>query len=270
MSFTGTIAFLGGGVMATAIYRALLGAGVCSPDRIRVSDVVAARRDVAGGLGVSAFDSNREAIRGADVVVLAVKPQDVVSVLTELRGEFANNQLLISIAPGFTTARLEEAVGGGAPVIRVMPNTPVLVGEGASGFCRGSLATAEHAATAREILSAGGRCVEVAEKLLDAVTGLSGSGPAYVCLVVEALADGGVKAGLPRDVAMTLAIQTVLGTAKLLAETGDHPAVWKDRVATPAGTTIAGLAALEAGGLRSALIGAVDAASRRSAELGKG
>jgi len=208
-----------------------------------------------------------EAVPGAAVVLAAVKPQDLTGVLTGLRGVLRGDQLLVSIAPGFTTARLEELVGGEPPVIRVMPNTPMLVGEGASGFSRGRWATGTHLAWTRNLLSAGGRCVEVPEKLLDAVTGLSGSGPAYVCLILEALADGGVRMGLPRDTAITLAAQTLLGTARLVLETGEHPAVWKDRVATPGGTTIAGLAALEAGGARSALIEAVTAATERSREL---
>jgi pyrroline-5-carboxylate reductase len=175
---------------------------------------------------------------------------------------------VVSIAAGVPVFEI-EAVLPHSPVIRVMPNTPVQVGAGAVAFCRGTRATDEHAALVRQVFEAGGICVEVTEAQLDAVTGLSGSGPAYACLIIEALADGGVRMGLPRAVAQQLAAQTLLGTAKLVMESGEHPGVLKDRVATPGGTTIAGLAALEEAGVRSALIKAVEAASRRSAELGK-
>jgi pyrroline-5-carboxylate reductase len=217
----------------------------------------------------SAVASNVEAAQQANVLVLAVKPGVVPAVLDELSGAVTANQLVLSLAAGVTVAQLEERLPQGTPVIRVMPNTAAQVGEGAAAFCRGTHAGPEDAALAQEVLSAGGRCVEVTEPQMDAVTGLSGSGPAYVCLIIEALADGGVRMGLPRDVALTLAAQTVLGAAKLVRDTGDHPAVWKDRVATPGGTTIAGLAALEEAGVRSGLIKAVEAATRRSAELGQ-
>ncbi len=266
-SFT-SLAFLGGGVMATAILRALLEAKVLAPPQVCVSEIVEVRREALQGLGVRVTADNTEAINGAQIVVVAVKPQDLPGVVEPLRGQLLPAQLLISIAPGFTTARLEELAGEKIPVVRVMPNTPMLVGEGASGFCRGRFAAEVHAEWTRALLSAGGRCVEVPEKLMDAVTGLSGSGPAYACVLIEALADGGVQMGLPRDVALTLAAQTLLGAARLILETGEHPAVWKDRVATPGGTTIAGLAALEEAGVRSGLIRAVEAATRRSRELG--
>ncbi|MFN3653177.1 MAG: pyrroline-5-carboxylate reductase [Armatimonadota bacterium] len=269
MALEKRIAFIGGGVMATAILRSLVDTGTVPPDRISVSEPVAARREALAPLGVRVVAANEEAAEGADVVVLAVKPPLVPEVLGGLRERLRPEQLVVSIAAGLTVATLEGLAGAGVPVIRVMPNTPVLVGEGASGFCRGTHAAEEHAALARELLGAGGRCVEVPERLIDAVTGLSGSGPAYVCLLIEALADGGVRMGLPRDIALTLAAQTLLGGAKLILETGDHPAVWKDRVATPGGTTIAGLAALEEAGVRSGLIRAVEAATRRAEELGK-
>ncbi len=176
---------------------------------------------------------------------------------------------MVSIAAGVPLARIEPLLPEGTPAVRVMPNAAIQVGAGAAALCRGTHATEEHAALVRRIFEAGGRCVEVAEAQMDAVTGLSGSGPAYVCLIIEALADGGVWMGLPREIALTLAAQTVLGGAALVLETGDHPAVWKDRVATPGGTTIAGLAELEATGVRSGLIRAVEAATRRSKELGR-
>jgi pyrroline-5-carboxylate reductase len=164
---------------------------------------------------------------------------------------------------------MEAELPAKTPAIRVMPNTPVQVGAGAAALCRGTHAAAAHADLVRQLFEAGGRCVEVTEAQMDAVTGLSGSGPAYVAVIIEALADGGVKMGLPRDVALTLAAQTVLGTGQLILETGDHPAVWKDRVSTPGGTTIAGLAALEEAGVRNGLIKAVEAATRRATELGR-
>jgi pyrroline-5-carboxylate reductase len=262
------LAFLGGGVMATAILRSLLEAGVVAPAQVAVSEINEARRQALTALGVRVFASNREAAEGTEALVLAVKPHVLPAVLEEIAPSLSERQLLISIAAGVTTRQIELLIPDGVPVVRVMPNTPVQVGAGAAALCPGHYATAEHAALARRLFEAGGRCVEVTEIQMDAVTGLSGSGPAYVCLVIEALADGGVRMGLPRDVALTLATQTVLGTARLLQETGEHPGVWKDRVATPAGTTIAGLAALEEAGVRSGLIKAVEAATRRATELG--
>jgi len=263
------IAFLGGGVMACAILRSLLDSGLLAPSQASVSEIVPARREALEALGVRASASNAEAVRGAGIVLVAVKPNVVPAALQEAGEALRPDQLVVSIAAGVPLARLEGLLPPGSPVIRVMPNTPVQVGAGASALCRGTHATEEHAALARRIFEAGGRCVEVTEAQIDAVTGLSGSGPAYACLIVEALADGGVRMGLPRDVALTLAAQTLLGTAQLLLETGEHPAVWKDRVATPGGTTIAGLAALEAAGVRSGLIQAVEAATLRAGELGK-
>jgi pyrroline-5-carboxylate reductase len=262
------LAFLGGGVMATAIVRSLLDRGVVAADQVAISEINEARRQALTALGVRVFAANREAGEGAGALVLAVKPHVLPAVLEEIAPSLSPGQLLISIAAGITTRQIELLIPDGVPVVRVMPNTPVQVGEGAAALCRGHHATPEHASLVRQLFEAGGRCVEVTEPQMDAVTGLSGSGPAYVCLVIEALADGGVRMGLPRDVALTLATQTVLGTARLLQETGEHPGVWKDRVATPAGTTIAGLAALEEAGVRSGLIKAVEAAARRAAELG--
>jgi len=264
------VAIIGGGVMAEAILRAWLDAGLAQAERVRIAEVIPARREYLATLGVEPTPAGSLAVPGAEVVLLAVKPHIVPVALTEARAALAPNQLLISIAAGVTLETLEALAPEGQPIIRVMPNTPAQVRAGAAAYARGSGATEEHAALAGELLGALGRCVQVPESLMDAVTGLSGSGPAYLCLVIEALADGGVKAGLPRDIALMLAAQTALGTAELLLKTGDHPAVWKDRVATPGGTTIAGLAALERGGLRAALIDAVEAASNRSRELSGG
>jgi len=263
------LAFLGGGVMAEAILRSLLDGGLLEPAQVSVSEILPARRQALSALGVRAVASNKEAAAGADVLLLAVKPHVVPAVVQELDGLLTPAQLLVSIAAGVRLEQLEALTRDGVPVIRVMPNTPAQVGAGAAALCRGRHADDAHAALVRRLFEAGGRCVEVPESQIDAVTGLSGSGPAYVCLIIEALADGGVRMGLPRDVALTLAAQTVFGGAKLVLETGEHPAVLKDRVATPGGTTIAGLAALEEAGVRSGLIKAVEAAARRSAELGQ-
>jgi pyrroline-5-carboxylate reductase len=260
-------AFIGGGVMAEALIRAILDRHLASPEAIAVADPVPARRAALAPLGVRVTAANAEAATGADMVVLAVKPNLLPSILAALSPSLTPAQLLLSIAPGIPLRKLEAMAPAGAPVIRVMPNTPAQVGAGAAAFCRGMHVTDQHAAQVTEFLGAAGYAVELPETLLDAVTGLSGSGPAFVCMVIEALADGGVKAGLPRDVALALAAQTVMGTGRLILQSGEHPAVWKDRVATPGGTTIAGLAALEARGLRSALIEAVGAATQRSREL---
>lgn len=208
-------------------------------------------------------------LASCDVVLLCTKPQDVAGALRELSA-IAPNQamLLISIAAGIPLRTLEEHTAPSIRVIRSMPNTPALVGQGAAAFCRGTRSTDEDALTASQLLGEVGLAVELPEKLMDAVTGLSGSGPAYVYLVIEALADGGVRCGLPREQALQLATQTVLGSAMMVKETGEHPARLKDMVTSPGGTTIAGLAELERRGLRSALIEAVTAATRRATELG--
>lgn len=269
MALNERIAFLGGGVMASAILRSLLAAGVIPPAQAAVSDPSEGARRAAEALGARATASNTEAVAGADVLLIAVKPHLVPEVLQGLGESLKPEQLLVSIAAGVTLAQL-EALAPRNPVIRVMPNTPVQVGAGAAALCRGSRASDAHVELARALFSPGGVCLEVTEPQMDAVTGLSGSGPAYVCLIIEALADGAVRMGLPRAAALQLAAQTVLGAAKLVLETGEHPAVLKDRVATPGGTTIAGLAALEAAGVRSGLIQAVEAATRRSRELAGG
>lgn len=255
--------------MATAILRSLIDRGVVAPGQVTVSDPQETSRQAAERLGVNATTSNAEALEGAEVIFLAVKPGIVPLVLRESAERFTPAQLVVSIAAGVPLAAMEALLPAGVPVVRVMPNTPVLVGAGAAALCRGAAATEEHAALVRQVFEAGGICVEVTEAQIDAVTGLSGSGPAYVCLMIEALADGGVRMGLPRDVALQLATQTLLGGARWVQETGEHPAALKDRVATPGGTTIAGLAALEEAAVRSGLIKAVEAATRRSMELGK-
>lgn len=257
--------FIGGGVMAEAILRGLLQAGLTTPESVLVSEPVAARREALAALGVQALDDNRALSEGADVVILAVKPGVVADAVGTAR--LGADHLLVSIAAGVPLAAIETLAGLDVPVVRVMPNVLASVGAGAAAISGGANATEAHLAVAEEIFATVGRVVRVPEAQLDAVTGLSGSGPAYVMLIIEALADGGVQMGLPRETALTLATQTVLGSAKLLAERGDHPGVWKDRVATPGGTTIYGLAELESSGVRGALMRAVAAATRRAQEL---
>lgn len=263
-----TLAFLGPGAMAKAIAGGLLRAGTYKPDEIMLIGRDEARvQQVADELGVRASVSPLEAIAQADAVVVAVKPQMVEKALVPLRDAVSPQQTLISVAAGISTARLESYFSQDVPVVRVMPNTPALVGAAASGICAGKYAGPEDVALTRTIFEALGLAVEVDEKLIDAVTGLSGSGPAYVFLFIEALADGGVRAGLPRDLALKLAAQTVMGAAQLLLETGEHPGVLKDRVASPGGTTIAAIHALEKGGFRGTVMDAVLASAARSKEL---
>lgn len=259
--------FLGAGQMATAMIRGMLRSGTATPAQITASDPSEATRAALGATGVAVTGSNGEVIGRSDVVVLAVKPQVLPGVLADVRGAIGPDHLVVSIAAGVTLATLAARLEGDRRVVRVMPNTPSLVGEGASAYCLGASATADDETTVRACLTSIGRAYRVPEDLMDAVTGLSGSGPAFVYLVIEALADGGVNAGLPRDTATALAAQTVLGAAKMVLETGDHPGLLKDRVTSPGGTTIAGVHALERGGLRAALMDAVQAAARRSAEL---
>jgi pyrroline-5-carboxylate reductase len=230
----------------------------------------AARAGFAKETGGRTTGSNAEVVAGGQVLLLAVKPDQVPAVLAEIRGLITGKHLLLSIAAGVPLARLEGGLGPGARVVRVMPNTPALVGASASAYALGKAATAEDGALAQRLLASVGVAFSVKESLLDAVTGLSGSGPAYVYMFIEALSDGGVAAGLPRDVATRLSAQTVLGAARMVLETGLHPGELKDKVASPGGTTIEGIHALEQGGLRAALMNAVRAATEKSRRLGQG
>jgi len=260
--------FIGSGKMATALIKGMLRGGIAPVEAIRASDPLeSARSLLEASTGVTVFDSNVPLVQQSDVVVLAVKPQSMRQVLENVRPVLTAEHLVVSIAAGITIASIVQGLGPGARVIRVMPNTPALIGEGASAYALGPGVQPDDEAVVKGFLDSVGRSVNVAESLLDAVTGLSGSGPAFVYLMIEALADGGVKVGLPRDVATLLAAQTVLGAAKMVRDTGQHTGLLKDQVASPGGTTIAGLQTLERAGLRGTLIDAVEAATRRSAEL---
>ena len=266
-----TVGFVGGGNMGEALIRGLVESNLVPPEHIHVTDVRADRvRQLAEQYGLRAVDGNVALVKGADVVVLAVKPQIMAPVLRETLPALGNRPLLISLAAGVSTATIQSVLGKYPRLIRVMPNTPALVLQGVTAIAKTPGLEQDDLETAQEIFAAVGRVVVLDEEQLDAVTGLSGSGPAYVALVIEALADGGVKMGLDRATAMTLATQTVLGAAKLLAETGMHPGALKDMVSSPGGTTIAGIAALEEGGIRATFIRAVERATLRSRELGRG
>jgi pyrroline-5-carboxylate reductase len=263
---TETVGFVGAGNMATALIRGLIQEGF-PPDKLMVADLDASKSTaLSDELGVHSMKTAVALAESSNVMVLAVKPQGICPLLGQLK-EHSSKCLWISIAAGVSTKRMEAELAPGSRVIRVMPNTPALIGEGASGLCRGRHATDQDAALAHLLLSAVGICEQVSEEMMDAVTGVSGSGPAYVMLVIEAMADGGVRAGLPRATALRLAAQTVRGAAALLLSTGKHPGELKDMVTSPGGTTIAGVAALEEAGLRNALIAAVTAATLRSREL---
>ncbi|MGO8931969.1 MAG: pyrroline-5-carboxylate reductase [Limisphaerales bacterium] len=265
------VGFLGAGKMATALARGFIRAGLVAAGDVIASDPSEAARAAFGKeVRARTTSSNPEVTKFADVLVLAVKPDQVGGVLAEVRDHFTGQHCLISIAAGVPLAKLEAGLGAGARLIRVMPNTPALVGASASAYALGKSALLEDGELVQKLLSAVGVAFQVKEALLDAVTGLSGSGPAYAYLFIESLSDGGVAAGLPRDIATRLAAQTVLGSAKMVLETGLHPGVLKDMVTSPGGTTIEGLHELEKGKLRGTLISAVRAATEKSKKLGQG
>ncbi len=270
MALNNTIAFLGGGNMAEALIKGMLSAGVVKPEQMLVNDVSTERLEfLRKTYGITIEKSQKDAASAASVILLCVKPQVIDLVLNKIAPAADAGKLVVSIAAGVTIARIEKMLTGGPRVVRVMPNTPALVLAGASGVAAGSRATETDMALVQEIFGAVGRSVVVEEKLMDAVTGLSGSGPAYVFVIIDALSDAGVKAGLPRPLALELAAQTVFGSAKMVLETKEHPAKLRDMVTSPGGTTIEGLHALERGKLRATLMNAVQAATERSKELGK-
>jgi pyrroline-5-carboxylate reductase len=264
------VGFVGGGNMGEALVRGLTKTGLVRRGHLLMADVRADRlEDLKRLYGIVVIPDNVTLVRQADVVILAVKPQVLGAVLDEI-APASSGKLLISVAAGVSTSQIRRHLPPDARMIRVMPNTPALVLEGATAIALAAGLGDGDLDTARQIFEAVGRVVILEEEMMDAVTGLSGSGPAYIALVVEALADGGVRVGLDRKTAMTLATQTVLGSARLLIDTGMHPGQLKDMVSSPGGTTITGIHTLETGGLRRTLIDAVERATQRSRELGQG
>ncbi len=264
----GRLAVIGSGKMASTLVRAWVDSGV-----VRREEVVATARhgehlaNITADLGVATTLDNRAAAAKADVVLLGVKPQGAQEVLAELSEVLHEGQLLVSVLASVTTGYIEERLARPVPVVRVMPNTPALVGEGMAALCAGRYASAEQVARMKAAFERLGRALVIDEKHFDAVTGLSGSGPAFLYIVIEALAEGGVKVGLPRAVATELAAQSCLGAAKMVLATGQHPALLKDAVTTPAGCTVDGILKLEEGGLRVTLIKTIVEATRRAGEL---
>lgn len=267
------IGIIGAGAMGSALCRGLVSANAAPANRILVSDLHSNHaQELQRSLGVKVAESNSQVAKYTDIIILAIKPYTVAAVLDEIGESLKRDPekplpLIISIAAGVRLATIESHLKDPLPVVRAMPNTPAQVGLGACAYCRGTHAEDTHTAQAAEIFQSVGTAVEVPETMMDAVTALSGSGPAYIYLMIEALVDGGVKVGLPRDVASQLAAQTVLGAAKMVIETKMHPAQLRDMVTTPAGSTIAAIAALEQSGLRAALIDAVERAANRAREL---
>ena len=263
-------AFIGGGNMAEALIKGLLsGLGVI-PQQIMATDVVPERRTyMHTTYGITASADNKHAVQESTVVVLAVKPQIMPMILEEIAPVVNSEKLVISIAAGITLQTLQRALGDSRRVVRVMPNTPALVLAGAAGISPGKAATAQDIALVEQIFNAVGRAMVVSDEMMDVVTGLSGSGPAFIFALIEGLSDGGVLMGLARQTATLLAAQTVLGAAKMVLETGKHPGELKDMVTSPAGTTIAGMQALESGGLRGMMMEAVRRATERSEALGR-
>jgi pyrroline-5-carboxylate reductase len=263
------IGLIGAGQMATALAHGFIHAGLTTADRLLAADVDehARQRFAQTTAALTTADNNLVAAQ-SDVIFLAVKPQQMAQVAAGLHGKLNANKLIVSIAAGIRLASLAEWLGTELRVVRVMPNTPCVVQQGVSAFSLGEHAKPEDGALVGRLLGALGSTWQVDEKLLDAVTGLAGSGPAFVFVIIEALSDAGVRMGLPRAMATAMAAQTLHGAAAMVLATNEHPAVLKDRVASPGGTTIAGLQALESGGLRATLMAAVEAATRRSIELG--
>jgi pyrroline-5-carboxylate reductase len=264
-----TLGFVGGGQMAEALIKGLLSKDLLKPGQITASDLSEVRRNhLKEAFGINTTSENKEAVTGSEIIILAVKPQVMAIVLEEIGPVVSRNHLVVSIAAGITIHSLEKRLPDGTRVVRVMPNTPALVQAGAAALCKGTAAGPGDLDMVRQILEAVGKAVVVPEALMDAVTGLSGSGPAYVFTIIEGLIDAGVREGLPRTVARELVVQTVLGAALMCQNTGKHPAELTAMVTSPGGTTVAGLHVLERGALRGILLDAVRAATERSRELG--
>jgi len=266
------ITFIGAGNMAEALIKGLISSGVYKPGDVIGSDVSKKRIEhLSSTYGIKTTDKNNKAAKQADIVVLSVKPHHILNVLEEINSELTPDKIVITIAAGISISAISQALENKTKLIRVMPNTPALVLAGASVlYCNENVTPKERERVQKIFESIGTAHMVEDEALMDPATGLSGSGPAYVSIFIEALSDGGVKMGLPRDMAHQLAAQTVYGTAKMIIEGGAHPAEFKDRVSSPGGTTIEGVHHLEKGGFRSSVISAVEAATRRSKELSKG
>jgi len=264
------IAVIGAGNMGTALLRGILASGWGTKENLIASHPKRVKGEaLSSELGIAVTDRNDEAARQAHIVILAVKPQILESVLQEIRPALRRDALLISIAAGFPTSRIESALAGSVPVVRAMPNVAAVVRASATVLCAGRHAAAEHLADARRIFESIGLVVELPEYQLDAVTGLSGSGPMYVFQIIEGLSDAGVRVGLSRDVSTALTIQTLVGAARMAEELKTHPGVLKDSVTSPGGTAIAALHSLERNRLRAILMDAVEVATARSMELGQ-
>ena len=263
------IGFIGIGNMGEALLRGIIVSKLISPNLMYASDVDTKKLGkLSDELGINALEDNPKLVEICDIILLAVKPDIVKVVLPQVSDSFSRPKWIISIAAGISTAIIESFLSSETPVVRVMPNTPAMVGEGMSAISAGSHANDDHLSKTKQIFSAVGKAIIVQEKLMDVVTALSGSGPAYVFLIIEALTDAGVQLGLSRSDASLMATQTVLGSSKMVLETNEHPAVLKNRVTSPGGTTAAGLYELEKNGIRSAIIDAVIAAANRSKQLG--
>jgi pyrroline-5-carboxylate reductase len=263
------LAFLGAGQLAEALVRGLLHADLVRADGIMMTDIRPQRLEAMAALGVRTSPANRDALAFGELVFLTVKPQDVPTVLAEIGPLVSSDHVIVSVAAGVPIARIQAALPGRTPVVRVMPNTPCLVGQGMAVVAAGPYATEREEQLVLRIFNAVGRALSQPESRLDAVTALSGSGPAFFSVILEAFIDAGVRVGLPRDVATELAVQTALGTAKMLLESGRHTGQLKDMVTSPGGTAIAGLHQLERGGLRGLIMDCVVAATERSRELGR-
>jgi pyrroline-5-carboxylate reductase len=262
------VALLGAGKMGGILLQGFLQAGLLEPEQIAATVAHEERaKDISEQLGVAVGTSNTDAARGANVVLLGVKPYQIAAVVAEIKPVLEPGVLLISFAASVKTRAIEDAAGGTVAVVRAMPNTPSAVGAGVTALCRGRFVSEEQLEIAQKIFGTVGRTVVVDEKHMDAVTGLSGSGPAFLYIIIEALAEAGVNVGLPRDIATLLAAQTTFGSAKMVLETGAHPALLKDEVTTPGGCTVDGILELEAGGLRITLLKAVKRAAERAKEL---
>ncbi|OGI02583.1 MAG: pyrroline-5-carboxylate reductase [Candidatus Melainabacteria bacterium GWF2_32_7] len=262
------IGFIGAGVMGKAIISGLIKSKFVPENNLTASEITEEiAKKVSGELGIEVISNNKDLIKTSDVIILSTKPFIIKNVLEEIKEDLTKEKIIISIAAGISTDFIENILEKEVPVVRIMPNTPAVVGEGMSAISRGKYVTDNQIELVKRIFSNIGRCIEVQEKYMNAVTGISGSGPAFIYLIIEALADGGVKLGLPKKIAIELAAQTALGAAKMVLETEKHPSVLKDEVTTPGGCTIAGLAVMEDSKIRAALSKTVQETAKVASEL---